>query len=189
VVMKVEPVPAAAELNAEALRIVSAKPDLVFLSAQTQLDLALKALQALSYSGRRLIAFIDDSHIRRAGSAIEGAVTLNTLRLSGAFTKRLKERFPAAEPMWGAHTAYDAMMLYAQAMRRADSLEAQSVIRELRQAEMNGMSGEFRFGGGRLALRPIDGFKVVQNGALVPYQPPRQHSNLSGAGLTPGGRP
>ena len=170
--IKIEPPSASGDLRDEALKVVSKKPDAILFSAYLQLDLALKALDGLGYSGPKIVCFIDSSRITLAGKAIEGAITLNSLRLDEAFRRRLEKEYPATEATWHAHTAYDAVMMYAKAIVKTGSFNSALLAGAIKDMELpDGMSGPFEFGGGRLALRKGNNFKIVKNGALIPYTP------------------
>lgn len=168
VLINLEPIPTLNDLNAEILKVVSKKPDVVLFSAYTQLDKALKSLQALNYQGKKVVAFIDESRIKLSGSAIEGAVTLDFLKLSPDFNARLKKEFPLGAAAWSGHTGYDAIMLYKNAIEKANSFEAADIAKVLINESLDGVSGQFSFAGGRLAQRSTkDSLKVVKNGKLV----------------------
>lgn len=168
VLISLSPIPTLQDLNSDILKVVSKKPDVVLFGAYTQLDKALKALQTMNYQGKKIVSYIDDSRIRLSGSAIEGAVTIDLLKLSPDLTKRLKERFPSVEPAWSAYTAYDAVVLYKNTIEKIKSFVPAEIAKALPQEKLDGMSGPFDFNGGRLAIRSTDeSFKIVQNGKLV----------------------
>jgi ABC-type branched-subunit amino acid transport system substrate-binding protein len=172
IVAKVEPIPTMGDLNAEALKVISKKPDVILFSAYTQLDLALKALGSLNYKGKKIMAFIDDSRIRLAGSAIEGGITYESLNLSNTFTDRLKKAYPTTEPFWTAYTGYDSVMAYAKAITTAKSFDPQTVAQALTGVSLDdAVSGAFSFDGERLAIRKATNYVIVQSGELVPYRP------------------
>jgi len=62
-----------------------------------------------------------------------------------AFVKTFKERFPQAEPERGTAHAYDAIMVLADAITRAKSVDAEALRRALAASEYRGVTGDIKF--------------------------------------------
>lgn len=84
-----------------------------------------------------------------------------------AFVKKFKERFPQYEPERGTAHAHDAIMVLADAIARAKSVEAEAIRKALAATTYSGLSGDIKFDGkgqSRPALfltRVRDGRQVV----------------------------
>ncbi len=84
-----------------------------------------------------------------------------------AFVKKFKEHFPQYEPERGTAHAYDAVMLLADAISRAKSVEPEAIRKALATASYVGLTGDIKFdakGQSRPALfltRVRDGKQVV----------------------------
>lgn len=61
------------------------------------------------------------------------------------FVKKFKERFPQYEPERGTAHAYDAIMLLADAIGRAGSLEAEALRKALAASSYTGLTGDIKF--------------------------------------------
>ncbi len=85
-----------------------------------------------------------------------------------AFVKKYKERFPQYEPERGTAHAYDAVMLVADAISRARSVEPEAIRKAVATASYTGLTGDIKFdakGQSRPALfltRVRDGKQVVE---------------------------
>lgn len=62
-----------------------------------------------------------------------------------AFVKAFKARFPQYEPERGTVHAYDAIMLLADAIARAKSLEAEALRKALAASSHRGLTGDISF--------------------------------------------
>jgi branched-chain amino acid transport system substrate-binding protein len=62
-----------------------------------------------------------------------------------AFVRKFKERFPQYEAERGTAHAYDAVMLVADAIARAKSLEAEALRKALAASQYTGLSGDIKF--------------------------------------------
>lgn len=170
VLFRSDPVPTLDSLMAEMSKLVIQKPAVILMAAYTQSDLALKALKALEYTGKIYMAFIDDSRIRLSGDAIEGAITLNSINLSEEFHSRLLKTYPQTEVLWTASTAYDTTMIFAEAMKRANSIEADEVRKAIDGIHLkDAVSGELWFEGSNLVKRKGENLLKVKEGKLIPY--------------------
>jgi branched-chain amino acid transport system substrate-binding protein len=73
--------------------------------------------------------------------AVRAPVTAKTLGYWEAFSKKTGR----AAPVYTGPGAYDAVHVYAEAVRRAQTIEAQAVIRELEMSDSLGVLGRIQF--------------------------------------------
>jgi len=75
-------------------------------------------------------------------NALEGDARSPILQ---AFVKRFKEKFPQYDAERGTAHAYDAVMLLADAITRARSLEAEALRKALGATQYAGLTGDIKF--------------------------------------------
>ncbi|MBI2527602.1 MAG: ABC transporter substrate-binding protein, partial [Candidatus Rokubacteria bacterium] len=83
-----------------------------------------------------------------------------------AFVKKFKERFPQYEPERGTAHAYDAVMVLADAIARARSVEAEAIRKALAATSYSGLSGDIKFDG-KGQSRPALFLTQVRDGRQV----------------------
>lgn len=81
-----------------------------------------------------------------ARSVLATTSTLESEELLGGkeFLARFKEKYKS-KPVWGAHYAYEAVNVLADAMRRANSLESSDIIKKLKTADLNSKVIQMQF--------------------------------------------
>lgn len=141
---KVEPLPGARELKPEALRIKAANPDVIVFT-NYQADVMAKELRALGVAAPFLAIQMEEARVRSAAGALEGTIFAMYEKPSSTFQTAYKTRFGDA-PGISADTAYDALMLFAEAYRRAGSDEPERLITTLQSVkDFHGASGTLSF--------------------------------------------
>ncbi|MCC6953403.1 MAG: ABC transporter substrate-binding protein, partial [Deltaproteobacteria bacterium] len=166
IVAAVEPLAEMKDLRTEALQIVSAKPDVVFMSNYTQMDVAAKDLRRLGYSGEKMAILMDNTRLENSEGALDG--TIYAIYPDGGtnFAERYMTRF-GESPGIAADTGYDAVHLYARAVEAAGSFRVEEVRRRLESIRHSGASGEIVFDGKRGVVKePV--FWSVKNSQRVP---------------------
>jgi branched-chain amino acid transport system substrate-binding protein len=84
------------------------------------------------------------------------------------FLARFQAKY-RAEPVWGAHYAYDAVYLLADVMRRAESAEGKAVIAKLKLIEPNTrVNYQMRFAANGEQTYPAIGVYKAERGVWVP---------------------
>jgi branched-chain amino acid transport system substrate-binding protein len=169
IVAKEEPLPEATNLSAETLRIVSAKPEVVFLATMLVQGLASRELSRLGYAGFRMASLIDAQRISDAAGTLEGTVSFAYNEADSKFSREYEARYGMA-PEIEAAIAYDTLMAYAEAVRSLNTFDVTQVKKKLVQMELKGVSGPFKFDAQGCALRPAVAW-VVKNGKLVHLNP------------------
>ena len=167
IVAKVEPIPDAPDVRAEALKIATSKPDVVlFSNLSAQITASLKRLTELDYSGPRFAVWLDDTIVERAQGAVEGAISCRVTEPKPWFVERFKAKY-GANPERASYGAYDTVMIYANAITAAQSFEPKAVIPILAKTKHDGASGAFAFDSIGDAVR-TPALKIVSGGRLVP---------------------
>ena len=144
VVAKVEPLPTITTLNAEALRIVSAKPDAVFFGTLAQQAIGARELKKLGWKGPLLAALIDEPRIVEAAGALEGAMFMSFQSATDAFVEKYKARLGSI-PETSAAMSYDAVYAYAKSIQATNSFDAKQNAGELLKVAFDGASGPIAF--------------------------------------------
>lgn len=142
----VEPLADARELKAEALRVAESSPDAVYFAVfSEQLVVAERELDRLGLEVPRLVILIDDTTLKLANGSLEGAISARFPGANSDFIYRYRARF-GAHPGISADTAYDTVLLYAQAIERARTFEPGVVKKELAATtDFDGASGRVSF--------------------------------------------
>jgi branched-chain amino acid transport system substrate-binding protein len=142
VTVSLAPLPSTRDLRTEALQIKNSRPDAIFI-ANYQSDIIAKELQKLKVTIPLMVILMEKNRVLAANGALEGAIFGQYEASQDEFVKAFKNKFNAA-PGISADTAYDAVMLYAQAVETAQTFEANAVQRALTMIRnFKGASGTF----------------------------------------------
>lgn len=155
-----EPLPDANDLKTPITKILSAKPQVIFLSNSNRIPLACRQLTALGYHGAKLAALLDETLVKEAQGTLEGTIFAAFGRPSTEFQKKYQDRY-GIMPELGGDTAYDAVIALAKALREATTLSPKDVGARLGSVRFKGASGEVAFGADRIAVRSLVTFEVV----------------------------
>lgn len=168
IVSKQEPLPTVPDLRTEALRIVKAAPDVVFLSNFNQMGTATRQLRQAGYNGPLLAILMDDTRIKAAAGALDGAIFARYPDPSEKFQKLFKEKY-GHEPGITADTAYDTLKVFIQAISRAQTTDPSIVKTYLQKIDFSGASGRIVFDEyGAVKKTPV--FYVVQGSETKPLE-------------------
>ena len=109
IVKYIETDPNLSDVRAETLKIVSSKPEVVFLMAYNQMLTAAKDLRQLGFKGPLLLISVDETRIEAAHGLLEGAIVARTLPPSIVFAQKFKQEYHA-NPGLSAENGYDAVI-------------------------------------------------------------------------------
>ena len=165
---KQEPLPDRTDLNVEALKIISSKPDVVFFSnVGGQISIAMMKLRQLGYSGHKLAVWLDEKLIRDAKGAAEGTIESCLTEAQPWFVEKFKAKYGTI-PERAADTGYDTLMVYVKAIEQAKTFDLQKVLPILAKTKFDGASGSFEFNEIGDAVR-VPHLKQVREGKLEVY--------------------
>ena len=164
IISEQSPNPDTTDLKTESLKIVSAKPESVFLANLNQSGIASRQLRGLGYKGPLYAALLDQTRIDLAQGALEGAVTAQYPEASSDFVAAYTKRF-GKKPNTSADTAHDAMIVLAMAINNAKSISSESVIAQILKIEFQGASGLVKFDSKGGVVRTPQ-YVVVKNSRL-----------------------
>jgi ABC-type branched-subunit amino acid transport system substrate-binding protein len=105
-----------------------------------------RELRTLRFNGAQLSILMDDTRMREAQGALDGSYFAMYPEASVDFQERFQKRY-GTKPGITSDTAYDALKLYAEAIRQAKSFDAKVVGPIMQHIEMNGVSGHIVFDG------------------------------------------
>jgi branched-chain amino acid transport system substrate-binding protein len=140
-----EPLPDSNDLRTEALRIKNT-PKLDALVSTTDGvivgSLVAKALNEINVHLPMYSITLDQAAIDAAQGSFEGLEFLTFLTPQNSFKKRYEERFKTQIDI-GADSAYDAVMLLAQAIRESSSIDPKILAQHMAKVkEYSGASGQ-----------------------------------------------
>ena len=169
VATKQEPLPDALDLRSEAMKIIAAKPDVVFFSnISGQFPVAVKLLREFHYQGRILAVWLDEKFVALSDGAAEGAISCRLTEPKLWFVDKFRAAY-GAYPERAAYGAYDTLMIYADSIAKAGSFDPRRVMPVIGGASVDGASGAFAFDQDGNARR-APAFKQIQHGEFVPYR-------------------
>lgn len=140
IVVKVEPLPNATDLSSEALRIVRAKPDVVFLGMLVA-GRGAKELRRLGFLGLKMGPYIDDTRVQEAQGALEGAVFFTFPRSSDEFRQKYYKAYGRNPAQEVGGTAYDTIYAFSHAVEMAGTFEPGPVKAAMLKLNYTGASG------------------------------------------------
>jgi branched-chain amino acid transport system substrate-binding protein len=164
----VYPMYTATDLKTEAFKLKRSNPEAVFFSNYNQLGMATKELKKTGYNGPQLAILMDKTRIEEAQGALEETVFARYPEPDQKFKNNYRAVYKE-DPGISADTAYDTVMVYAEAITKAGTFDVQKVIPVLQTTKMQGASGEIvfdKFGG--VIKSPV--FYVVRKNAMIPLQ-------------------
>ena len=158
------------DMRTEALRLRDSDADaVIFLTDGVQVGTIMA--QRIREQGIELPSFsvtLTQDDITASRGAYDGTVFLTSLTPSSQFESEYNERFGQLEI--GGDSAYDAVMLLAQAMRATNSTDTTVLTEYLNSVEMfNGVSGDMTADGRGGFIKPYATMMIV-NGTAVPFE-------------------
>lgn len=165
-------------LKTEALHLLRAKPEAIFFSNLSALAAAGNELSKLGYRGPKFASLIDATQLALANGTLEDAVFSQQAPESDWFAKTYLKRFGEA-PGPSAATAYDALLMYAEAITRAGSAEPSAVRQALGGFEHRGATGPLKFDpeGG---VKKVPTLYAVRDGRPSQLEPSSQLTHEGG---------
>ena len=151
------------DMQTPALKIIKAKPDVVFLATYNKSGPAARALRTQGYKGPLLSVNLDTSRLESAAGALEGTVFAMFTRYSSNFQKLFKEKYNIA-PSFPADKAYDAMY----ALIKSFKSKPKDLSAALLKKSYAGSVSDWSFDNNGCATRTTELMKV-ENNKLVPY--------------------
>lgn len=132
----------------QATRIAHEEVDAIMFTNTITGDIAAKRLRELGVDKPMFSITMGADTIAASDGAMEGLRFLTSLTPSAEFREKYAERFPGQVLDVGGDTAYDAVMLLAQAMRETGSTDPAAVEEYLNSIETyEGASGSLLFDG------------------------------------------
>jgi branched-chain amino acid transport system substrate-binding protein len=163
-----EPLPNATDLKTECTKIAAKKPDFVLLSNYTDLPKGVRELRMRLPTTPLFAVLLDSNHIQQSGAALAGTITPGYPKPDQEFQKRFQAQY-LVPPDISADTAYDAIMLYAQAIRSVKNLEIALLVEVIAKTSFQGASGLITFDAEGGVIRTPTLFKV-ESGGLIPLE-------------------
>ena len=163
-----EPEPNIKDLRTESLRIISSKPDGVFLANMNQEGIAARQLRGLGFKGALYAALLDQTRIDEAGGALEGAISAQSPAARVEFVSKYNARF-GMKPTASADTAYDALIALGKAIEAAGSPDPLAVRDALLHVQFEGASGVVKFDDKGGVVRDPS-FVVVSANTITPLR-------------------
>lgn len=142
--VKLEPLPSSRDLRSEALKIKASNPDAVFFS-NYQVDVIARQLAEIKFNKPKIAILMEKDRVKAAAGALEDSVFALYEKPSAEFVASFSQKF-GKQPGITADTAYDALMVLAQAIKTAESFDTEKVIVALKNLRnYKGTSGTFSF--------------------------------------------
>ncbi len=165
IVEEVSPAADQTELRVEALKIKKSNPEAVFMSDFNQIASAGRALKQQGYTGKKFLAFIDQSHVTDSQGSLDGSELFLFNPPGVEFVARYKNEY-GEEPGAFADSAYDAVFALSKGIILAGSFDTAAVINSLHAIEFTGSSGKLvKFDADGLIARGITRH-VIKEGKL-----------------------
>lgn len=162
----------------QAAQIVAAKPDVVLFLAPREVQAVslLNKLQGLGYTNYALIGGngVKTPTFAKANFPINGIYATGTTidftesARGREFVERFKIRFKA-DPVWGAHYAYDSVYVLSDTLVRAGSAKPADLVAGLKKYEANApVNQQLRFADSGEQRYPDIGVYKAERGIWVP---------------------
>jgi len=162
----------------QAAQVVAAKPDVVVFLAPREVQAVslLSKLQGLGYTNYALIGGngMKTPTFAKVNFPINGIYTTGTTidfsesAMGREFVGRFRTKFKA-DPVWGAHYAYDAVYLLTDTLVRTRSAKARDLVAGLKKYEANApVNQQLRFADSGEQRYPDIGVYKAEGGVWVP---------------------
>ncbi|MEK6961228.1 MAG: ABC transporter substrate-binding protein [Nanoarchaeota archaeon] len=154
------------DYRTEILRINAASPDAIYIQ-YSYLDLGARQARDMGIDAPIYTSVIDMPRVESGGAALEGAVSMSSFTPTDWFKKKFFEEY-GIEADITSDQAYDAMRLIAEAMRKTEKTDAESVKGYLKGVKSyEGASGSLKFDENRGIHKPfrvvkVEGGKIVE---------------------------
>jgi ABC-type branched-subunit amino acid transport system substrate-binding protein len=167
--------PADTDFTAEMQRAKATNPDAIYITPQAgPTGLVVRDARKVGYQGILMAAEVNALVLQEAGPGINDLYQdtypdANQLPQAATFIQQYKAKFNA-DPVPESANGYVAVMVLVDAIRRANSTDAQKIVAALGTTDYNGITGNIKFTStGENANPQFIALKAV-NGAWVGYK-------------------
>jgi branched-chain amino acid transport system substrate-binding protein len=161
---KETPLSDANDLQPMLVRMISTKPEGVFLANYSRIGVTGRQLKRLGFSGAKFSTVLDTWAIESASGSLDGAEFASFSGPSETFRNKFLAKYKT-EPSLGADAAYDAMIALAKALEGSPNYDIATVAKRLLDVSFDGAAGPFSFDEQRVAKRSIKRF-VIRAGRI-----------------------
>lgn len=163
-----ESLPGEKDFKTETAEVKQLNPDGVMLANTIDMDTVSRELRRVGYQGQFLAPLMDQTRLDNAAGALDGTIYSQQPSAGPDFTESF-ESFYGYEPGITSDTAYDAVMLYAQAVREASTKDFHQVKHAMNAIkEFDAATGPVTFDENGGVIKEVV-FWQVQNGESVKY--------------------
>lgn len=153
------------DYRTELLKIKTTNPDALYLQ-YSYLDLGARQARESGIEVPIYTSLIDQTRVDSGKEALEGAVSMTSVTPTDWFKEKFEKEY-GKSPEPSADTAYDTVMLIAEAMRKTGKTDVLSVKEYLKGVKSyNGASGNLQFNENRGITKPFSVVRV-ENGKIV----------------------
>ncbi len=157
------------DLRTEALKIKDSKPEAIIFTNYGETSYAARRLREIGVKVPFYSVLIDEVGIKNALGALEGTIFVTTYTPSPAFLEKFKEEY-GVEANFPADTAYDAVYVLAEAIKRAGTTETKEVVKAFTTIkDWKGEAGHIVFDQDGNVSRP-SAFFIVKGDTVAPYK-------------------
>jgi len=159
VVIRQEPLPSVTDISPEVAKIVQSKPDAVYFASIILMSRGAKELARLKYTGLKIGSVVDEPRINESGGTLDNTVFFAFQKPSEKFRQKFQQKWQEL-PQSVAAVAYDTVYVFANAMKKAGSIDVAKVKAAMVETDFLGTSGQIRFDPERCAIRSPQGWVV-----------------------------
>ena len=152
IVASAEPHPEETDFRVLVQKILSSKPESIFLSSYNQLGIATRRFRELGYRGDFFVIQIDSSRSAGAQGTLDGAIYGALGEPNHTFAKNYFAYYHE-DPSYPAEYAYDALKVLCFGIEKSASIAPEQIAKALSEIAWNGASGEFVFDNYGAAIR------------------------------------
>ncbi len=132
------------DVKSQALRIKTKNPDFIFYSCWYTKAQLSKELERLGYKGKQIAILIDKTKLKEAQGALENTFFTRYKAPNETFKQKFLKEYKE-EPGLSADTAYDALMIYVKAVKKAKTFDSKVVKSTMFSLNYEGASGKLVF--------------------------------------------
>ncbi|MCB0317262.1 MAG: ABC transporter substrate-binding protein, partial [Bdellovibrionales bacterium] len=160
-----EPLSGTRDLKIEVLKLVNSKPNAIFISNFSSMDVAAQEISKLNYTGEKILILVDKQRLENSNGTLDGSFVAMYPEASNEFKQKFFKKFEYA-PTNSADTAYDAVKLLYHALTNQSGNLDLPLKEILLKTNLNGAAGYVNFDStGAVAKNPV--LNRVENQNLV----------------------